>query len=77
MSAGNAAVASHKRRVNVAIRAGISNAGDTVAFVCECGTPGCFGVIWLQAGEYDSEGDDPRWSVLASGHRPATMREAA
>jgi len=77
MSAENAAVASHKRRLNVAIRARISNAADTVGFVCECGTTGCFGVIWLQSGQYDYERDDLQWSILASGHRPATMREAA
>ena len=77
MSAGNGAAASHKQRLNVAIRAAISNAADAVGFVCECGTTGCFGVIWLQASEYDYERDDPQWSVLASGHRPAAMREAA
>jgi hypothetical protein len=76
MSAGNAAVASHKRPLNVAIRAGISSPADTFGFG-ECGTTGCFGVIWLQAGEYDYERYDPQWSVLASGHRLATMREAA
>lgn len=77
MSAENAAASSHKRRLNVAIRAGISDPADTVGFVCECATTGCFGVTWLTAAEYDYECDDPQWSVLASGHRPATIREAA
>jgi hypothetical protein len=77
MSAGHAASVAHKRRLNVAIRADVLHAADRVGFVCECGMPGCLSVVWLRAGAYDSEREDPLWSVLARGHKPATVREAA
>lgn len=77
MNARTSSAASHKRRLNVAIRDGISDAADTVAFSCECDADDCFDVIWLQAADYDSRRDDPQWAVLARGHRRATVREAA
>lgn len=67
----------HKRRLNTAIREGMTGAAETIPFVCECDTPGCFSAVWLVAGDFDAGRDDPAWALVACEHRPAANMKMA
>ena len=60
----------HKRQINDAIRETVEGRAPNaaIAFVCECGSPGCFTAVWLSVEDYDAARTDDAWTVLAPGH---------
>lgn len=46
---------------------------DSVAFLCECGDPGCYAAVWMSATAFDQVATGNSVWLLSAGHEPSTV----